>query len=155
MWLPTLILAPWAIYVAGVLLSLVVNGPSRSILIFGLVAAIGLVGGIRAIRNERFWKLVASIASSIFLALTLWRHAELVERFSHEHLSISATMNQYYLDSISDIHRHIEQQAFFPLFMYCYHEWAMPLLQVLVLLFVIRAWVQMRSNSSINTDAAR
>ena len=65
--LPILILAPWAIYVAGVALSLVVNGPSRSILIFGLVGAIGLVGGIRAFRNERFWKLLASISAFIFL----------------------------------------------------------------------------------------
>ena len=146
MTLPFLILIGWAIYLGGVAVSVIQYGVSRPLYVFGLIAVLGLVAGISAVRGAKQWHLLAAFSALAFLALAVWRHAEFIATFARHYSISSALLNQYLTESMSVVRRDMDQQAFLSLFMYTYHEWIMPLIQVVIFIAVARAWVRMRSN---------
>lgn len=76
----------------------------------------------------------------------MWRHAEFTATFARHYSISSALLNQYLTESMFVVRRDMDQQAFLSLFMYTYHEWIMPFIQVVVFIAVARTWVRMRSN---------
>ena len=153
MTLPRMLLVAWGLYIAGVGASFYVYGASQPLYTFGFITAIGLVAGWRAVRGLTGWRLLAVLAAVAFLSLALWRHLTFAWPFMQGYGGPSAALNQYVLEHSGVLRRDIDQHAYLSLIMYAYHEWLMPLIQLLVVVLVTRTgWA--RSNFSIWTPPA-
>jgi len=143
--LPHIVLTTWTVYAAGVAASFVLYGASQPFYVFAIIAVIGTIAGLRGIREGTRWRFLTVIAAIAFLSLTLWRHVAFAWPFVRDYSDVFAALHQYLVESWGVLRHRIEQRAYLSLLMFTYHEWLMPLLQVLVLILVVR---QSRSNSS-------
>ena len=148
-----LILAAWAIYAAGLLVSLVLYPPSQPTIVFGIVAALGVASAVGAQRGTARWPLWVGATALLFLFLSLLRHVYYVTLLMDANPSALEAVRHYLVVSLLVIRKDIEQNSLFALFTYTYHEWLMPVLQLAILVFVLRVWLQMRSNRSMQPTA--
>jgi len=142
------------VYAAGIAISLF-RAPNQPLLVFGGISVIGVLGGVLTIRGMPRWRAWVLVAAISFLGLSLLRHIGFFTTFLTDYPSALAALNQYIVESRFAISGAIERRAFLPLFMYPYHEWVMPVIQITIVVLILKGRLNLRSNPGLNTDAVR
>ena len=145
-----LVFLVWVIYLPIVLAPLAYDDPLRPMYPFWFCTLVGLMAGVSALRGSKRWPVWVSIAALLYLLMSSLRHAHFVLGVLSYKPTLSAALDQYLLVDALIMRKYIEAEAFPSLLIHLYYEWLMPVLQVAILVFAVRAWWHMRSNPAVN-----